>query len=56
MKKIDRELQDISIKCLECKKRFTLTVSEQRFYIERELVVPKRCKKCRTKRKLLTLR
>jgi len=43
--------QDFRLKCWECGERFTFTVGEQRFYKEKGFSMPKRCEKCREKRK-----
>lgn len=43
--------QDLRLKCWECSERFTFTVGEQRFYKEKGFSIPKRCDKCRERRK-----
>jgi DNA-directed RNA polymerase subunit RPC12/RpoP len=43
--------EEKTIKCKDCGKEFTWTVGEQRFYAERELQAPIRCKECRDARK-----
>lgn len=43
--------EDIKIKCQDCNNEFVFTASEQKFYNEKNLVPPKRCKKCRDARK-----
>jgi len=45
------ELVDETKVCRDCRQDFTLTVSEQEFFLGRELTPPKRCKPCRDKRK-----
>ncbi|SFU90688.1 Probable zinc-ribbon domain-containing protein [Clostridium sp. DSM 8431] len=37
--------------CKECKKEFTLSDSEIKFYKDKNLELPKRCKECRDKKK-----
>jgi len=37
--------------CIECSDEFQLTDGEEAFYIQRDLVLPKRCKSCRMHRK-----
>lgn len=44
-------MEDIKIKCQDCGREFTFTVSEQRFYAEKNFTQPKRCKACRDARK-----
>ena len=41
---------DMSV-CVECSEEFQLTEGEKDFYIQRDLVLPKRCKSCRVHRK-----
>lgn len=43
--------EDIKIKCQDCEEEFVFTANEQKFYEEKNLVFPKRCKKCRDARK-----
>lgn len=43
--------EDIKIKCPDCGETFLFTANEQKFYEERGLVPPKRCKSCREARK-----
>ena len=38
---------DREINCVDCKNDFILTESEQRFFMDKGLSVPKRCKDCR---------
>jgi len=38
---------DREINCVDCKNDFILTESEQSFFIDKNLSVPKRCKDCR---------
>lgn len=40
---------DIKLICIECGREFVFTEGEQRFYYEKGLVDPKRCKECRNK-------
>ncbi len=44
-------MEDIKIKCQDCGESFTFTANEQRFYEEKNLIPPKRCRFCRQKRK-----
>lgn len=41
-------------KCLRCNQLFTLSVEEQRWFINKYLNIPKRCKECRLLKKLET--
>lgn len=43
--------QDIRIRCKDCGDSFLFTAAEQKYYEEKGLVPPKRCKKCREARK-----
>ena len=43
--------RDLLLKCWECGERFTFTVGEQQFYKRMGFTEPKRCPKCREKRK-----
>lgn len=38
-------------KCVDCGKEFTLSDSEEKFYKDKNLALPKRCKECRDRRK-----
>ena len=44
-------MEDILIKCVECKEEFNFSVGEQEFYKERDYSNPKRCKSCRDKKR-----
>lgn len=44
-------MQDIELKCVECKGPFTFTVRDQEFYERNNFSKPKRCRACRNKRK-----
>lgn len=46
-----QEKRDEIIVCRNCGKEFTFTVGEQRFYEEKGLKAPVRCKECKAKRK-----
>jgi len=46
------ELNDQTIICVDCNKKFTYTEGEQRYFISKELSTPKRCPECRKSRKL----
>jgi hypothetical protein len=39
------------LKCVQCGEEFVFTAGEQKFYAERDLLPPKRCKECRAVRK-----
>lgn len=45
------EEKDIEIICIDCRKPFVFTVSEQRYFRDRQLFQPKRCPACRKLRK-----
>jgi len=45
-------MEDIKIKCQDCKKEFIFTVNDQKFYEEKGFTPPKRCKSCRNARAL----
>lgn len=38
-------------KCVDCGKEFTISDSEEKFYRDKNLALPKRCKECRDRRK-----
>ena len=44
-------MSNITIECNCCKKKFIFTEGEQKFYSQKKLVPPKRCKNCREQRK-----
>lgn len=44
-------MTDMTIECKECEETFVCTVNEQMWFDDRDLDLPKRCHKCRTKRK-----
>lgn len=46
-----KEYIEKTIICKDCEKAFTLSVGEQKFYDEKGLTCPIRCKECRAKRK-----
>ena len=46
-----QEKRDEIIVCRNCGKEFTFTIGEQRFYEEKDLKPPVRCKECKAKRK-----
>lgn len=39
------------MKCKECGNEFELTEKEEKFFIDRKLELPKRCKDCRVRRR-----
>lgn len=45
------EEQDKKIECRDCKNMFFFTIGEQEFYAKKNLSTPKRCKKCRERKK-----
>ena len=46
------EMQDITLKCVDCGKDFVWTVGEQQYYKAHDLQnQPKRCAECRRARK-----
>ncbi len=45
------EPQDFLLECWECGNRFTFTIGEQKFFREMGFDLPKRCQKCRDKRR-----
>ena len=38
------------IKCLDCNKPFTISTDHEKWFIDKGLELPKRCKECRNKR------
>jgi DNA-directed RNA polymerase subunit RPC12/RpoP len=46
------ELEDRLLHCIDCGQDFIFSVGEQRYYHSKSLSQPKRCPKCRRKRKL----
>ena len=42
---------DKQIQCIDCGTPVTITVGEQKFYADKGLQEPKRCKPCRDKKK-----
>lgn len=44
-------MSNVVIKCVNCNKPFTLTSSHAKWFLDRGLELPKRCKECRTKRR-----
>jgi len=45
-------MPDKEIECADCHRTFRLTADEQKFFQERGLSEPKRCKECREARKV----
>lgn len=45
------DYQDQEKTCRDCKRGFSFTAGEQRFFIERQFTPPVRCKQCRDTRK-----
>ena len=48
---MNKEYKDITLGCKDCGKEFIWKAGEQRFYAEKELQAPVRCKDCRQVRK-----
>jgi hypothetical protein len=46
------EFEDKELVCIDCEEVFLLPASEQAFFAEKELTMPKRCKSCRALKKL----
>ena len=46
------ELKDKCLKCIDCDMPFVFSEGEQRYFLSKGLSEPKRCPKCRLKRKL----
>lgn len=44
-------MPDLTLKCADCGKAFTFTTGEQKFFAEKGLSAPKRCKTCRARKK-----
>lgn len=45
------EYQDQELTCRDCKRGFSFTAGEQKFFSERQFTPPVRCKQCRDTRK-----
>ena len=45
-------LEDLTIICVDCEKPFTFNKGEQQFYLDKALIFPKRCARCRLARKI----
>jgi hypothetical protein len=43
--------RDMILACLDCKRAFTHTLGEQKFFASKGLSTPKRCQECRRIRK-----
>ena len=48
-------MEDKIIICQDCGQEFIFTEGEQKFYAEKNLITPKRCKACRDARKKLLI-
>lgn len=44
-------MSNVVIKCMDCNKPFTLTSSHAKWFLDKGLELPKRCKECRTRRR-----
>jgi len=49
-------LKDKRIPCLDCGVSFVFTIGEQRYFLSKGLSEPKRCPRCRLKRKASLVR
>lgn len=49
--KNESELTPITIECADCGTHFTWDSGEQKFYIDKKLLPPRRCMKCRLERR-----
>ena len=48
----DLILKDRYLTCCDCGKEFLFEIGEQKYYIDHQLSLPKRCPTCRALRKL----
>lgn len=44
-------MSNVVTKCVNCNKPFTITSSHAKWFLDKGLELPKRCKECRTKRR-----
>lgn len=44
-------MSNVVRKCVNCNKPFTITSSHAKWFLDRGLELPKRCKECRTRRR-----
>ena len=44
-------MEDITLKCVACKKDFVHPVHEQKFFADKDWTPPKRCRECRARRR-----
>lgn len=44
-------MPDIEYECIDCHETFVFTEGEQKYYQDRGLAIPKRCPKCRLRRR-----
>lgn len=49
---MEREREDLYIKCVECGDEFIFEVGEQEYYKKNNLFIPKRCPACRRAKRL----
>lgn len=47
-------LDEIHANCIDCGEEFTISPAEQKFFMYHKYDIPKRCKKCRTKKSQYT--
>ncbi len=48
--------RDQILECIECRRNFTFTIGEQRYFDSKGLSTPKRCPQCRLRRRLTLVR
>lgn len=44
-------MSNVVIKCVDCNKPFTITSGHAKWFLDKGLELPKRCKECRTRRR-----
>lgn len=44
-------MNNVITKCVDCNKPFTITSNHAKWFLDRGLELPKRCKECREKRR-----
>ena len=45
------EFKDLQLTCVDCEGVFLFTAGEARYFLSKELSIPKRCKPCRNARR-----
>lgn len=43
--------EDMDIVCVDCGEHFIFTISEQMYFMSKQLSIPKRCQPCRKERR-----